>query len=113
MRLRRWIRRIGPIFGTVALGALLGFLVPTVVAEYTPQKTATAGNLTPANTAPELPIAREFINAFVQNDQNRLRALGADETAAVKANDLASQVSKIGTPVLLGTAGAAGVSVQA
>src|SRR5690242_17243481 len=108
MRLRRLTRRIGAIFGTVAIGALLGFLVPTVVAEYTPQKPVQGGLVTVNASAPELPIARQFINAFVRNDQATLHALGADETAAVKANDLAAQVSKIGDPVLLGTAGAAG-----
>jgi hypothetical protein len=113
MRLRRLTRRIGAIFGTVAIGALLGFLVPTVVAEYTPQKPVQGGLVTVNASAPELPIARQFINAFVRNDQATLHALGADETAAVKANDLAAQVSKIGDPVLLGTAGAAGASVQA
>jgi hypothetical protein len=113
MRFRRWTRRIGAIFGTVVIGALLGFLIPTIVAEYQPQKTAQGGPVTVNSTAPELPIARQFINAFVRNDQQTLRALGADETAAVKANDLAGQVSTIQNPVLLGTAGAAGASVQA
>jgi len=113
MRFRRWTRRIGAIFGTVAIGALLGFLIPTVVAEYQPQKATESGLVTVNSSAPELPIARQFINAFVRNDQQTLRALGADETAAVKANDLATQVSTIQNPVLLGTAGAAGASVQA
>src|SRR3954447_18572938 len=113
MRRRRWMRRIGAVLGTVALGGLLGFLVPTVIAEYSPQKSAQTGLVPVTNGTPELPIAREFINAFVRNDQATLRALGADETAAVKANDLAASVAQIGNPVLLGTAGAAGASVQA
>src|SRR5437868_12698178 len=113
MRFRRWTRRLGAIFGTIALGGTLGFLIPTVIAEYTPQKPVEGGLVTVNSSAPELPIAREFINAFVRNDQATLHALGADETAAVKANDLASQVAKIGDPVLLGTAGQSGASVQA
>ena len=36
MQLRRRLRRVGAIVGTVAIGGLLGFLVPTVVAEYSP-----------------------------------------------------------------------------
>src|SRR5207247_10225118 len=58
MRRRRWVRRIGALLGTVALGAVLGFLIPTIVAEYSP-KTPTAAPATsslPAN-ATELPIA--------------------------------------------------------
>jgi hypothetical protein len=113
MRRRWWIRRIGAIFGTVAVGALLGFLIPTIVAEYTPQPVATNEALPIPTAATELPIARQFINAFVVNDQEKLRSLGADETDTVKANDLANQVSKISTPVLLGSVGGTGASIQA
>ena len=113
MRRRRWTRRIGALVGTVALGAVLGFLIPKIAAEYLPRtpNAAPTGDL--ANTAPELPIARDFINAFVANDQAKLHKLGADETDTVKANDLASQVSQIGKPVLLGSVGGPGVSIQA
>ena len=114
MRRRRWVRRIGALLGTVALGAVLGFLIPTIVAEYSP-KTPTAAPATsslPAN-ATELPIARDFIEEFVANDQAKLHRLGADETDTVKANDLAAQVSQIGPPVLLGTVSGPGVSLQA
>jgi hypothetical protein len=117
MRRRRWIRRIGAVLGTIALGGLLGFLIPTVIAEYAPAPAATP---TAANRAAqegfgstELPIAREFINAFVANDQARLKALGADEVDTVKANDLAGQGLKIGKPVLLGSVSGTGVSIQA
>jgi hypothetical protein len=114
MRRRRWIRRIGAFFGTVALGAVLGFLVPTIVAEYTPKPAAAPAPATSMqNTSPELPIAREFINAFVVNDQAKLHELGADETDTVKANDLATQVAQIGKPVLLGSVGGPGISLQA
>jgi hypothetical protein len=113
MRRRWWIRRIGGIFGTVALGALLGFLIPTIVAEYTPRQVTSNEALPIPTAATELPIARQFINAFVVNDQAKLRSLGADETDTVKANDLANQVTKISTPVLLGSVGGTGASIQA
>ena len=86
MQLRRRLRRVGAIVGTIAIGGLLGFLVP---------------------------IARDFINAFVSNDQARLKALGAGELDTVKANDLAGQVVEVGKPVLLGTVGGPGISIQA
>ena len=66
-----------------------------------------------ATSATELPIARQFINAFVVNDQAKLRQLGADEADTVKANDLANQVSEISTPLLLGSVGGPGASIQA
>ena len=113
MRRRWWIRRIGGIFGTVALGTLLGFLIPTILAEYTPRPVATNEALPIPTAATELPIARQFINAFVVNDQEKLRSLGADETDTVKANDLANQVTNVSTPVLLGSVGGTGASIQA
>jgi hypothetical protein len=113
MRRRWWIRRIGGLFGTVALGGLLGFLVPTIVTEYAPQPAASNEALPIPTAATELPIARRFINAFVVNDQEKLRALGADETDTVKANDLANQASMISRPVLLGSVGGLGASLQA
>jgi hypothetical protein len=114
MRRRRWIRRIGGLFGTVALGGLLGFLVPMIITEYTPQPVSSSTAVLPIPTqATELPIARQFINAFVVNDQARLRQLGADETDTVKANDLANQVTSISTPLLLGSVGGPGASIQA
>jgi hypothetical protein len=112
MRRRRWTRRIGAVLGTLSLGAVLGFLIPTIVAEYSPRPAPAQAAIIPA-TATELPIARDFINAFVRNDQAKLHQLGADETDTIKANDLAAQVAQIGQPVLLGSVGGAGISLQA
>ncbi|HET9615510.1 MAG TPA: hypothetical protein VFP22_11920, partial [Candidatus Limnocylindrales bacterium] len=105
----------GAIFGTVALGGLLGFLIPTVIAEYNPsiKGPAAAGAAAADTSNTELPVARAFIDAFVSNDQQELRALGVDELVAVKANDLAAQVSHVDRPVLLGVASGPGVSFQA
>lgn len=113
MRLRRLIKRLGAIFGTIALGGLLGFLVPTVAAEYSPNRSQSTATTAAATTNTELPIARAFINAFVANDQATLKALGADETDAVKANDLSLSAVKVSAPVLLGSVGGPGVSLQA
>jgi hypothetical protein len=113
MRLRRWIKRVGAITGTVALGALLGFLVPTILAEYAPPAERSPGQSVAVNQSTELPIARDYINAFVVNDQARLKELGAREIDTVKANDLQSQVQSIGKPVLLGSVGGPGISIQA
>jgi len=114
MRLRLWIRRIGAIFGTVAIGALLGFLLPTIAAEYSPRHDEPLRTgVAQSNSSSELPIARAFINAFVVNDQARLKELGADEVDTVKANDLAQQVRDVSKPVLLGSIGGPGISIQA
>jgi hypothetical protein len=107
MRRRRWIRRVTAILGTVALGGLLGFLVPTVISDFSP-KTETV-----VAQSDESPIARAFINAFVTNDQAKLRQLGASETESAMANSLANAVSKVGQPVLLGVKALPGRSMQA
>jgi hypothetical protein len=107
MRRRRWIRRVRAIAGTVALGGLLGFLVPTVISDFSPRTDAVIP------TSDESPIAREFIDAFVRNDQPRLRQLGANEMESAMANSLASSVAKVGPPVLLGVKALPGFSMQA
>src|SRR4051794_5454154 len=114
LRLRVWTRRVGAIVGTVVLGALLGFLVPTIAAEYAPHHDEPLpGGVAPSNGTAELPIARAFINAFVVNDQAALKSLGAGEVDTVKANDLAQQVREVSPPVLLGSVGGPGISIQA
>ena len=113
MRRRRWVRKVGAVFGTVALGALLGFLIPTVIAEFFPREEPQT-SVVPSMTADmELPIARQFITAFLENNQPLLRQLGATEIDTVKASDLAIQTQKVGPPVLLGALGANGSSIQA
>ena len=42
-----------------------------------------------------------------------LKAIGAGELDTVKANDLAGQVVEISKPVLLGSVGGPGISIQA
>ena len=114
MQRRRWMRRVTGVLGTVALGGLIGFLVPTILAEYSPAPVTNQNSTLPVPTAAtEIPIAREFINAFVVNDQARLGALNADEKDKAKANDLANSVAEVDAPVLLGSIGGAGASIQA
>jgi hypothetical protein len=114
MRLRLWIRRIGAILGTVAIGALIAFLIPTIAAEYSPQQAQPeSASVASSSVTTEIPIARAFITAFVANDQARLKQLGADEQDAVRANDLAMQAATIAPPVLLGSIAGPGISIQA
>ena len=60
MRRRRWIRRIGALLGTVALGVVLGFLIPTIVAEYSP-KTPTAASATASLPARQMAKTRDGV----------------------------------------------------
>ena len=59
MRRRRvWRRRLGRAGATLAIGGLIGFLVPTITQDLTPKPE------TQARTA-ESPVARQFITAYV------------------------------------------------
>ena len=77
-RRRKWVRRIGRVGGTVAIGAMLGFLVPTIIAEYQPKPEIQA-------QVDESPLAREFITAYVDDDQNALERLGASADMRLRA----------------------------
>lgn len=107
MRRRRWMRRIGAVFGTVALGGLLGFLVPTVAGEFAPPAPTGAPRTT------ESPIARQFITAFLANDQQTLKDLKVPEETAVRATTLSTTTKKVGQPILLGVRAFPGASFHA
>jgi len=66
-RRRLWVRRLVRGVGTLAVGALLGFLVPTVAADLTPKPEVAQARV------PESPVARKFIDAFVADDQATLK----------------------------------------
>ncbi len=70
MRRRRTVvRRISRAVATVAVGGLLGFLVPTVIADLSPQPEVEA-------VVAESPVARQFIKAFIADDQATLTEHG-------------------------------------
>jgi len=95
-RARRWFRRIGAVLATVAIGAMLGYLVPTVIADYTPKPQVQAA------VAAESPLARAFINAYLADDQLKLGELGVSDDIKLKATSFrANAKQQDGTDVLL------------
>ena len=97
MRRRRvWVRRLKRATATVAIGGLLGFLVPKMIADFTVQPTVQA------RTA-ESAVARQFITAYVTDDQATLDLL--DTSAAVKAKSarFKAEYLKVDPPVHLGS----------
>jgi hypothetical protein len=81
---------------TLAVGGLLGFLVPTIVADFTARPDAQA------RTA-ESPIARQFITAYVADDQATLDLLGIDAATKAKAARVKAEYIKVDPPVHLGS----------
>jgi hypothetical protein len=69
---------------TAALGATLGFLVPTMIGAF-------AGTPDEATVAPgtSQSVAREFLVAYLNNDQVTLQALESDPASALGAVDFA------------------------
>jgi hypothetical protein len=103
---RKWARRIGRIGGTVAIGAMLGFVVPTIIAEYSPKPEIQA-------QVDESPLAREFITAYIDDDQNALEKLGVSADMRLRASRLTTDFAKIDPPVHLGSFVSSGIALHA
>jgi hypothetical protein len=96
MRRRVWTRRITRAVATVGIGALLGFLVPTVAADFTAQPEVEA-------QTSESPVARNFINAYVTDDQAALDRFGASADTKQNSARFKAEYAKVDTPVHLGS----------
>jgi len=97
MRRRRvWTRRVTRGVATVAIGGLLGFLVPTVAADFTEKPEVQA-------QTSESPTARSFINAYVGDDQAALDRFGASADTKQNATRFKAEYAKVDPPVHLGS----------
>ena len=104
-RRRRVVRWTMRALATVAVGGFLGFLVPTVVRDLTPQPEVQA-------VVAESPAARQFINAFTADDQGALTALGIPADVKLRASRFRSDYQRIDVPVHLGSYVAGGYSLH-
>jgi hypothetical protein len=91
-----WRRRLSRAGATLAIGALIGFLVPTVTQDLTPKPE------TQARTA-ESPVARQFITAYVADDQATLDLLGVSAAVKAKSARVKAEYVKVDPPVHLGS----------
>jgi hypothetical protein len=90
------MRRITRGTATIAVGALLGFLVPTISADFTAKPQVEA-------QTSESPVARSFIDAYVSDDQVTLDKLGASADTKQKATRFKAEYLKVDPPVHLGS----------
>jgi hypothetical protein len=95
-RRRIWMRRITRGTATIAVGALIGFLVPTVSADFTAKPEVQA-------QTNESPVARSFIDAYVSDDQTTLDKMGASADTKQKAARFKAEYMKVDPPVHLGS----------
>src|SRR5687768_3142005 len=108
MRRRRiWFRRITRGIATMGVGALLGFLVPTIARDLSPQPETEQPRIA------ESPVGRQFINAFTADDQNALTSMGVSADAKLRASRFRAQFARVDVPVHLGSYVAGGFSLHA
>lgn len=97
MRRRRiWLRRVTKAAATVVVGAMLGFLVPSVLADMNAKPEVQAQSA-------ESPVARQFITAFVADDQATLDLLQIGADTKAKASRFKAEYVKVDPPVHLGS----------
>jgi acyl CoA:acetate/3-ketoacid CoA transferase len=97
MRRRRiWLRRLTKAAATVVVGAMLGFLVPSVLADVNAKPEVQAQSA-------ESPVARQFITAFVADDQATLDLLQIGADTKAKASRFKAEYVKVDPPVHLGS----------
>lgn len=94
---------------TAAIGGMLGFLVPTIVTEYSPAASA-SDTLAPV---PEAPIAHRFIEAFIADDQGALTELGMSADIKLRASRFRADYQRVDAPIHLGSFVGGGYSVHA
>lgn len=102
-RIRRFIVRG---VATLAVGGFLGFLVPQVVADLSPQREVEF-------TAPESPVARRFINAFTADDQAVLAEMNIPVADRQRASRFRADFLRIDVPVHLGSYVSGGFTLHA
>jgi acyl CoA:acetate/3-ketoacid CoA transferase len=97
MRRRRiWLRRLTKAAATVVVGAMLGFLVPSVLVDVNAKPEVQAQSA-------ESPVARQFITAFVADDQATLDLLQIGADTKAKASRFKAEYVKVDPPVHLGS----------
>ena len=96
-RRRVWVRRLARGIGTVAVGALLGFLIPTISADLTPEPEIAQQRVA------ESPVARRFIDAFVADDQPTLAALAVSADLVNRATRFKAEYRQVDRPIHLGS----------
>ena len=91
-----WRRRLTRAAATLGIGVLIGFLVPSIIADLSPKPEAQA------RTA-ESPVARQFITAYLADDQATLDLLNMPAAVKAKSARMKAEYIKVDPPVHLGS----------
>ena len=93
---RVWRRRLTRAGATLGIGVLLGFLVPSIIADLSSKPEAQA------RTA-ESPVTRQFITAYLADDQATLDLLGIPAAVKAKSARVKAEYIKVDPPIHLGS----------
>jgi hypothetical protein len=91
---------------TLGIGVLIGFLGPTIAADLAPAPEAQA-------SVAENPLARQFINAFIADDQAALTGMKVGADVRLRASRFRADYTKIDAPIHLGSFVGPGYTVHA
>jgi len=101
-RATRWVSRA---VATLAVGALVGYLVPMVQRDLAPKQEVQA-------VVAESPVSREFINAFTADDQTVLTNMGISADIKLRASRFKAEFTRVDVPVHLGSFVGGGFSLH-
>jgi hypothetical protein len=90
---------------TVAIGAMVGFLLPTIVTSFQPPVDV-------RYPIEESAVAREFMEAYVANNQPALARMGVDPATAARATEFATSVRQVDGLTHLGSQIVDGVALH-
>jgi len=99
-------RRLTRLLATFAIGAMLGFLVPTFISDYSPGPEA-------EEQVVESPVAHAFITAYLADDRAALEAMGVPAVDRLQAARFAAEFARVDEPVHLGSWVGGGFSLHA
>ena len=104
-RRRRVTRLISRMVATLAIGALVGYLVPMVQRDLAPKQEV-------QTVVPESPVGRQFINAFTSDDQAVLTSMGVTADIKLRASRFKAEFTRVDVPVHLGSYVGGGFSLH-
>jgi hypothetical protein len=99
------LRPIRSIIATLLVGAMFGFLVPTFAVGLQPQAV-------PAQSGAESAVARQFIVAFLSNDQEALGQVSIQPAAEIEAARLGTTNATVSSLTFLGSSSGPGLRLH-
>ena len=105
-RRRKWFQRISRGIATIAVGSLLGFLVPTIARDLSPQPAV-------ETRVPEIAGRAPVHQRVHRGRPGRADSMGVSADTKLRASRFRAQFARVDVPVHLGSYVAGGFSLHA